>query len=259
MRENSVEVIMKKALKICVLVAFVLISLRATCGPTRPFTEKPELAIKFADYVYFHNASITFNGKYYYTINGGNDSYCTLNEYDTDGNFIDSYDVGLDGRAIFYNPTDKKLYVKIYGTELYSVDLFYEEAEIEYSDIFKEENSSPAMSPNGKYYFELASGKIRMLDASTGTKVKTINIDKYYDEHGYNGSIAASDHYIFVWNDEDEIIVYDYDGELCAEIAMPRPGYGFSLSYCKNLLWIATDADASTSGDEGTWFGYRLK
>jgi sugar lactone lactonase YvrE len=240
------------------MIVFVLISLRATCGKPKPLIQKPVQVLKFKDYVYYHNASITFDGRHYYTINGGNEGWCMINEYDINGNYIETYDVELDGRAIFYQPKDGNLYVKVYGTDLYVVDLDDETAEIKYSGIFNEDNSSPAISPDGKYMYELVEGRIRVISFNTGKKVKGLSIDDYYDEHGYYASMAASDYYLFVWTDDDEIAVYDHNGIYITEVDMPREGYGFSLSFCNGLLWFAKDADGSTDGANGYWYGYRL-
>lgn len=249
---------MKRVLEICMLVAFVMISLHATCGVKKPLIKEPVEVMSFEDEVYFHNMSITFDGKYYYTINGGNDAYCMLNQYDVDGEFIDEYDLEVDGRAVFYNPADKKIYVKVYGGDLYVVNLLVETTELVHEGIFKDDQSSPGITPDGKYLYEYYEGRMRVLDFETGKKVKGYTFEPRYNESGYSASVACSDYYLFVWDDTDEIAVFDLDGKYITEIELPRDGYGFSLSYCNGLLWIAEDADGNTTGGSGYWYGYRL-
>jgi hypothetical protein len=249
---------MKRIIKLCLLVVFAMVMVRATCGTTKPAFKKPTQEMKITDNVYFHNVGITNDGRHFYTINGGNDAYCTLNEYDKKGDFIDYYDVELDGRAIFYNPIDDELYIKNYGLDLYLVDLWNEMAHVELADIFEEENSSPAMSPDGKFIYEYFDGKVRVIDFETGNEIDKFKLSKWYDEHGYNYAIAASSHHLFVWSDEFEIAVYDLDGTYVTELELPRTGFGFSLSWCKDMLWIARDADASSDGGDGYWYAYKL-
>lgn len=249
---------MKRFFVWCTLALCLFISLRATCGKVKPFSKAPSQVIKIADWVYYHNMSITFDGTYYYTINGGNDGYCTLNQYDKQGEFIESYDLEIDGRAIFYHSEDEMLYVKIYGTDLYAIELFFELADVHYYDMFSDDNSSPAATPDGKYVFELVDGKVTMYDVNSGEDIRSYRITKYYEEHGFANSIAASDNYLFVWGDTDEIYVYDHNGTYITNILLPRDGYGFSLSYCNGLLWVAKDADASQDGGNGYWYGFEL-
>ena len=240
------------------VVFFVLISVHATCGAHKPISMKPIEALRISDSVYFHNVSITYDGSHYFTINGGNESYCTLNEYDDEGNLVDAYDVGLDARSMCFNPSDKRLYVKTYGLDLYVIDLDAESAEILLHDVFDVDNSSIGLAADGGRLYELAEGCVKVLDFRTGKELRRFTLTNHFNEHSYESSIAVSDKYLFVWGDTDAIIVYDLNGIYVTEFRLPRSGYGFSLSYCNKMLWIARDADASTDGGSGYWYGYRL-
>jgi len=240
------------------IVLFALFSMHATCGARKPTTMKPIEAARISDKVYFHNVSITHDGSHYFTINGGNDSYCTLNEYDDEGNLVDAYDVGLDARSICFNPRDNRLYVKTYGSSLYVVDLDAESAEVALHGVFDADNSSIAVTTDGRRIYELAEGRVKVLDFKNGKELKHFTLTDYFDEHGFHSSIAVSDKHLFVWGDTDSIVVYDLNGIYVTQFRLPRSGYGFSLSYCNKMLWIAQDADASTDGGNGYWYGYRL-
>ena len=248
---------MKKFVRCCLLAVLMVLFIRATCGRPR-LTKKPTQEIKIMDYVFYHNVSITYDGDHYFTINGGNENYCTINEYDENGNFIETYDIGLDGRALFYNQKDKKFYVKVYGSDLYEVSLEYEVAKLTLTNIFEEDNSSPAFSPDSKHIYELIDGTVRVIEFKTGEELERFELEHYYSEHGFRSSITASKHYLFVWEHEDRVLVYDLDGEYVAKIKLSQPGYGFSLSYCNGMLWIASDADAGSDGGNGYWYGYKL-
>lgn len=249
---------MKRTIKIIAVIVIGILSLKATCGkPKITISSLPVITIE--DDVYFHNMSITFDGDHYFTLNGGNDEYGKVNEYDIDGNYIDSYSLTIDGRAIFYHPDDQSLYAKIYGSDLFSIDLYLYDAYSEKTDIFVEDNGSPAISPDGTTLYELSQGEVRVIDFADGDVIKTIPISKYYDEHGYKTSIAATNKYLLVWGSPNEVLVYDLNGKYVTKITLPRDGYSFSLSYCNGLLWIAEDADGSTDGATGYWYGYKVE
>jgi outer membrane protein assembly factor BamB len=241
-----------------VLVLLALLPLYTGCAKSVRQKGMPTEGVRIKDNVFYHNISITYNGKHYFTLNGGNIDYCVINEYGTKGDFIRSYSLALDGRAIFYNPRDRQLYAKGYANDLYRLDLEKGEMEAEFNYIFFDENSSPAMSPDGSYYYEFVDGEIIILDAETGDEVESFFVDEYYQEHGYNVSIAASSDRFFVWAGEQEIVVYDLDGNRMGRLNLPRRGFSFSLSYCNNMLWIAEDADSKDGRGDGYWFGYRL-
>jgi hypothetical protein len=164
----------------------------------------------------------------------------------------------LDGRAIFYNAAEEEFYVKNYGIDLYWVDSNFEEVDFELVGIFENENSSPAISPDGELIYELVNGEVRVLGFDSGDEIKTFQLSDYYDEHLYNSVIAASDMYIFVWGAKNEVLVYNLEGKYVNKIKLPWEGYGLSLSYCNGMLWIAEDADASTEGGNGYWYGFKI-
>ncbi len=249
---------MKPFFKFFLTSLFVFTFIRATCGRPKPIVLTGVPALKIKDFVFFHNVSITYDGNHYFTINGGNTDYCRMNKYDKAGNFIETYDIELNGRAIFYNTNEEKLYVKNYGIDLYQVESNFEEAEIVLVDIFEKENSSPAMSSDGKLIYEMVKGKVRVLEFDSGEASEILKLPDYYDNYLYNTAIAASDKYLFVWGAKNEVLVYSLEGKYVNKIKLPWDGYGLSLSYCNGMLWIAEDADASTEGGNGYWYGFKI-
>lgn len=249
---------MQRVAKLSLLVVLALSLVLTGCATVKHLNKTPARALKIQDYVYFHNVSITYDGNHYFTINGGNTDYCRINEYSKNGKFLKSYDLGIDGRTIFFNPNDGELYAKVYGDEVYMLDLEGNGPMPKLAHIFDEDNSSPGISPNGKFFYELSDGKITVLNARTGRELRSFRIDRYHDQHAYNLSIAASQKHLFVWGGEDRVVVYDLSGKYVSTITLTRSGYPFSLSYCNDMLWISKDADASTEGGYGYWYGYRL-
>lgn len=236
------------------LVVFV----RATCGPRGPVKVTARQVVKFTDHVFFHNAGITFDGKHYYTVNGGNDDYCQVNKYTRAGKLVQTYDVELDGRAIFYNPGEDEFYVKPFGTSLYDADLEDEDADEVLEDVFFNDQSSVGFSPDGKRMYEFYEGEVLVFD-DDGEEQDDFEIVDYYEEGLYPNSIAASNTHVFVWADTDRVGVYTRDGDYVTTVDLPFDGYAMSLSWCNGLLWVAQDADGSTDGADGYWYGFKLK
>jgi hypothetical protein len=233
---------------------------RATCGKPKVSEVTPVLKMTIKDHVRFHNMGITFDGSHYFTLNGGNEEYCDLHEYDKSGSRVASYDVSIDGRSIFYHPDNEELYAKVYGTGLSSIDLDDESASEELEDAFTEDNSSVGFSPDGSMIYELLDGDVTAYEFDSGDEQTTFTLGTVSDETegGYSMSIAASDKFLFVWKNEDEIAVYTLKGKYVTSFELPKSGLGFSLSWCNNMLWVAKDADGSTDGADGYWYGFRL-
>jgi hypothetical protein len=99
---------MKRVLKLGFAVLAVVVFGRATCGKQKPAGVTPVQKMEFTDHVSYHNLGIAWDGEYY-TINGGNTDYSDLNLYEESGSYEESYDLGIDGRAIFYSPDDEQL------------------------------------------------------------------------------------------------------------------------------------------------------
>jgi hypothetical protein len=258
-RAHRKERRLRKILELLLLLLLALTFVLVGCMTTRPLVDTSSEVARIKDRVYYHNISITFDGRNYFTLNGGNEGYCTLNRYDGTGKVIDTYDVELDGRAIFYNPLDGKLYLKDYGVDLYRFDPRDGDVDVVLSDFFLDENSSPGMSPDGKYIYELVGGEVLFYDSKTGEELKSIVIDEYYDEHGYNASLAASKNHLFIWGDAYDLLVYTLKGKYLGKFVLPRQGFSYSLSYCRGMVWIADDADAKDELGEGYWLGYRAR
>jgi hypothetical protein len=233
----------------------LLIAGCATTGKKKGLEVRPDLKMTIKDYVNFHNVSITWDGVSYYTLNGGNEEYGVINRYDMDGDLIESSEVLLDGRTLWWDELLEGFYVKVYGYDL----MWYDggEPEIEDYDVFFHENSSPAFPPDGEYIFELAEGTVTVYDG-------LFLIDEYeFDdvkcgEDLFAYAIAASDRYLFTWDEEGNVYVYDHGGEYVTSFEIPKVGFGLSLSWCNDMLWVGEDADASTDGGTGTWYGFEL-
>jgi len=234
----------------------------ATTGSQKVAGVTPVQKMEFADHVYYHNMGIAWDGDYYYTVNGGNTDYSNLNRYDESGELDAEFDIAADGRAVLYSPSEEQLFVKPYGLSLDDVDLEFEETGTALDDIFSGEQSSVAISPDGERLYELHEGTVDVFNTD-GDKENSLELSSYNttESRGYAFAIAASDKFLFVWAPESEtdVLVYGIDGRYVTKFTLPRAGFGFSLSWANDMLWIAEDADGDTDGADGTWYGYALE
>jgi len=221
----------------------------------------PVQKIELKDHVRYHNMGITWDGEYYYTVNGGKAEYSDLNKYEASGSLQENYNVGADARAILYSPSYEQLYLKPYGRSLDEVDLELEETSTDWDDIFASDSSSVAMSPDGDRMYELYKGRVTVFPEWEPETSFTLSSYSEKEEFGYANAIAASDKFLFVWapNSDTDILVYGVDGKYVTKFSLPQPGFGFSLSRANGMLWIAKDADGGEDGADGTWYGYALK
>lgn len=252
---------MNRMLKLALAVLGAAVFMQATCGKAKPAAVTPVLKVTIRDHVPFHNMGIAFAGDHYFTVNGGNEDNSVVNEYNEEGAFVQSYDFGIDGRAIGYDSDNERIFIKGYGEDLLVADFDLESADPEYEGLFSNEQSSVGFSTDGATIYELDDGEVHVYDAADGEETNSFDIENYSEEEsgGYAYAIAASDKFLFVWKNESEVYVYDLAGRYVTSFELPRVGFGFSLSYCNGMLWVATDADGSTEGADGKWYGYELQ
>jgi hypothetical protein len=269
----------RRILTLCLLavVAFAVFG-RATCKKAEPAGIKPVEAMKIKDNVYYHNVGITYGDSRYYTLNGGNEDWGLVNVYDEDGDFVDSWDVEVDGRAIFYDSEYELLYIKPYGTDYYTIDPELGDLGLDVEEFFIEDNSSIGWTPDGEEIYELSEdGEVTVYESYIGMDLDEFELTSYSETHGYQFSVAASDKYLFAWDGPGEeseeedggqptVWVYTLDGEYVDMFRLPRAGFPFSLSWANDMLWIAEDANATEEDEDGNiisqdgwWYGYRLE
>jgi hypothetical protein len=252
---------MKSVWKLGLAVLAVVVFGRATWG--EPPVVTPVLKLKFTDHVRYHNMGIAWDGQYYYyTVSGGNSKNSDLNVYDDSGKGGSGDVIKEDCRAILYSPADISLYFKPRGRSLYAASLDAAPSE-KLKDIFHEDESSVAMSPDGAKLYELDNGTVYVYNAHNGHQETSLKLSQYSTntDGGYANAIAASSNSLFVWapSSDKTVLVYTPHGEYVTKFELPRSGYGFSLSWANDMLWIAEDANGGSIGADGTWYGYKLK
>ncbi len=249
---------MKSFIRIFLFSIIALLLVHASCSK-KTVILNPDHSFAIEDYVYFHNVGITFDGTYYYTINGGNEEYSMLNIYDKKGNLKKTEEVYLDARSIHYLASEDKMMVKIYGLDMVDIDMYDYSNEIDYRYYMWSDNASVAYSYDETELYELLSGEVIVCETETGLESDNFFLDKYYDEPLYSTAIAAGPKHLFIWGSENKIYMYNRAGELQDSLMIDFDAYPLSLSYCNDKLWIAVDADANNKGGTGYWYGFNIK
>jgi len=231
------------------------LSLLLVCTLIYPQVIKP--VITFEDDPLTHNMGIASDGSYYYTINGGVTNKGQINKYSLNGNYIDSYEISLDMRSVFYNKKDMKFYVNCYDKGIYRItDITTGKFELIEKDLYENEQLSMAMSDNGKLLYCFDKGELKIYKFPKLKLYKTIKgIDYGSGITSGETSIAVSKNNFFTCNSSEKMIfVYDLKGNKIKTVYYSSGDYSFSLSYANGLLFIANDGNY----DIGTWFGYKI-
>ncbi len=220
-------------------------------------TERIKPKLIFDDNILTHNMSITTDGPFLYTCNGGVASKGQINKYTLSGYFVESYPINLDMRGLFYNPKDKHFYVNCYDRNIYKIiDLKTGKYELFKEKLYKNEQAKLTLSPNGKFLYYFSAGILKVYNFPSCTFVKDIK----WLEHGManNGaySVAVSKKYIYTWDaEEKKIFVYNLEGEKLKTVYITDGDYGYSISYAKGLVFVSTDGNYGV----GRWYGYKIK
>ncbi len=235
--------------------------LLAGCGgkgelASLPREAKPQLALEFEDEVPYHNVGIAFDGRRFYTVNGGNEEYGRVNVYDTSGKLLETWKVRVDARAIWFNPKTKKLYIKDYFRDLWELDPKTGKVKLYKESAFHDCQSSPGLSPDGKRVYERVDSLVFVMEWGTFRDLDTIRISAE-DDFPASVSVAAGPGALFTF-DGETLRVWSLKGELLGSYALPKGTYPFSLSWAGRWLFVADDADGEEAGARGTWYGYRF-
>jgi len=217
----------------------------------------PELALQFTDEVPFHNVGIAFDGKRYYTVNGGNNDYGRVNVYDTTGKFLKAYKIKIDARAIWYHPRLKRLFIKDYFRDLWEFDPKTGRVKLFAESAFHDCQSSPALSPDGKLVYERVDTLVFVMEWGSFQDAETLKI-KDGAEFPASVCIAAGPGALFTF-DGEKLRVWSLKGEPLGSYSLPKGDYPFSLSWAGGKLFIASDADGEEVGAEGVWYGYEFR
>jgi len=237
------------------IIAILIVLTASVLASAQGSLISPQLQVQFGDQVKRHNMHITSDGRYYYTVNGGNADDGVINKYSLSGQFMASYPISLDMRTIMYNPQDESLYVSTYGQTIYKItNLNSGTYETKFDQLYDNGQAALALSPDGNYFYYLNAGTLKKFDFNTGTTIRTF--DGLKSGANSDFTVAVDEQYIYTFDsDAKKIYVYDLDGNYVSSLDMPLGCYPFSLSVANGLLFSSADGNTGL----GTWYGYKVK
>jgi hypothetical protein len=195
---------------------------------------------------------LTYDGSSYYTIYDGVAPSPIL-KHDLAGAYVSSTTANTDARALLYNEADGVYYLKHYGTNWYAVDPDNGTLTTLLTGIFADIQSSPALSGDGTQIIEQSGGSVRFLNIATGAEEGTLTgLTVGGSTQAGSEAIATDGSYLFTI-DPTTVYMYDMEGRPVTSFDVPNSLWGIALSYANGMLWVT-----STSGAQGTWYGYEL-
>ncbi|MBN2663377.1 MAG: hypothetical protein JXR68_06980 [Bacteroidales bacterium] len=209
--------------------------------------------IEFSDDPYNHNMGLTFDGQYYYTVNGGSAASGKINKYNDDGDFIASFPIEIDMRSIeYYN---QNFYVSSCDGSIYKIsNLEKGKYSVLFQNFYSECQTSFAINKSHNSFYIMNGTNIKEYDLNSGNIISQFdNIQSGSSIELY--TIACSDQFFYTFDvDQKNIYEYDFSGNLLNTYTFAKGSYGFSLSFANNMVFVSDDGDYST----GTWYGYIL-
>lgn len=239
---------MKAKVVILVLTLFSFVSFAQKLNPVVQFNEDPRT----------HNVHICFDGKNYYTINGGRANMGMIKKYDLDFKPVTTYDIELDMRSIMYEPKTGSFYVCTYDRSIFKItDMAGGKYELFRDTLYTDPQASLALSPDGKLLYSLYKGKIDIYKFPSLTFVRTLTgIDAGKTPTQGSCVLAVDKKFIYTWNTEYQLIfVYNLKGKKIKSVEISDGNYGFSLSAANGKIFVSKDGNY----DIGNWYGYEIK
>lgn len=217
---------------------------------------KPKIIIE--EHPITHNAHICFDGKFYYTVNGGIADHGTIHKISKKGKIIGSYSIDLDMRTIMYDKNRDVFFVSSFDGNVYEITNMENGAfELLHKSIYKEKQSSIALSKNGNYFYCNEFGTVSIYDSRSAVLIKRMenfNCGESAESGGL--SIAVSKDHIYTFDPELHIIYcYTLKGKLVESFDYSDGDFACSLSFANKMVFIAKDGNY----EMGYWYGYKLK
>lgn len=216
-------------------------------------------SVTFSDAPYNHNMHLASDGKFLYTVNGGNVENGQISKFTTEGILVGTYAVPIDMRGIMYNKKDKLFYVNSYDYNIYRIsDMASGTYQLVKEGFYDNSQVALALSPKGDEMYMNDYGEVQVYSFPEGKLLNTFfNIKCGEDVVAGSSAIAVDKKYFYTW-DASIPTVYIYnkaDGSFVKGVSLAKGSYGFSLSTSKSMLFVADDGNYET----GTWYGYNLK
>ncbi|TLX71644.1 hypothetical protein E9993_19960 [Labilibacter sediminis] len=240
---------MKTSTSIAILLCSAFLSINA---------QGLEPIISFEDNSESYCMQICFDGKCFYTVNGGVKDVGKITAYSINGIFLQSYPLPLDMRSIFYHTRNKCFYVCTTDKKLFKIiDINAGTYELVYENLYDNKQISLTIDPNGKFLYAFDNGTLSIYKFKTGTLVRTLSGLKCGEGNRKGAATVAIDRKknIYTWDsDTKTVFVYDKNGKFLISHKLKYGDFGYSLSFAKEMFFVSN----SPKNKKGTWFGYKL-
>ncbi len=198
--------------------------------------------------------SIAFDGTYYWVVGGGF-STGLVAQLDVNYNLITTQDVGIDFRAVFFNPIDGEVYAKNYGLDLLRLHTnpFDGGYDVIFTGIFQDFQSKACVSADGSILFDHINGTARSYDFNTGSVINTFTLDLQHDLNWPRGNLLAHTGTYLLTVAGDMVYAYsDVDGSFIASCNLPgMVPTEWSMCYTNGMFFIADDVGT-------TWYAWTI-
>lgn len=194
----------------------------------------------------------------YWSIGGGG-TPSNIYEQSPNGTFVVSSTVPLDGRAIAYRSQDGVIYLRDFNGGLYNLTLPFNGTVTQVlPDIFQDAQCGFAFA-NGGNVFDFYDGLVKEYDFATGAEIRNFTLDTLFPSattYPYNCQIASNGTDLFFLSANDDVYVYDIDGNLKATVSLDHATFDtfeapFSQSYTNERFYAVDTSDS-------TWYGFRI-
>lgn len=222
---------------------------------------EPVLEVVLNEHPYNHNMSITSDGDFYYTINGGGTSVGQIQKFDKDTALVATYPIPIDGRGFVFNRSDNTFYASLFQGHIVKItSLDSARFETLHPSLMQSGQASFALSPDGSKLYNFYNGTLIIHDFLSGIPIDTLTgLSHGSGSNTGLDAVAVDGKYIYTCDTASDtlttIFVYDNSGTFVTDFQLPYGNYGYSLSVFEGYLFIAIDGNYNV----GTWYGYNIR
>ncbi len=205
--------------------------------------------------------NLTFNGKNYYSGAGGFPFGNLIGEFDSSGNYLASYQPGLDLRSVFtVGGTGDTLFARQYADSTIYKETgpgtFAPSVVLQGS---MDAQSAVAFNDNGDVFVAMSAGGLVQVWATDGTEHAPFNLGGFGSQNGedtypQNIIINTGGNY-FITYSNGVLSAWSAQGTRMGDTKLIDAGTSFdshfSLSYANGLVWVIDEAN-------GVWRGYDI-
>lgn len=222
------------------------------------FSQEKQPAFSFNEDPKSYCMHICFDGKAYYTVNGGVADVGMITAFSINGDSLQSFPLPLDMRSIMYSAKNKCFYITTTENKVFKiVDLAAGTYELVFDNLYKNKQASLAIGPKSKYIYVFDNGTLSIHKFKGGALVTTLSGLKCGKDNRHGGATVAigDKRNIYTWDSASKtIFVYDHEGQFIKSHTVSSGDFGYSLSYANDMIFVSH----SPKKKVGTWFGYKL-